>query len=182
MKGLKRGRTTKNSSEGYLKDVVSKMADGLMPGSKDGSVLAEAVALAIGDEGNVQSFGPVPDDPVEIDTVSVGSVLPVEEPVEGPNPVPVEAMVEVSNSVPVEADVVVENDAAVVVSPVEEVVTPVAAVSSDANSVLNLLRQREFNGRGSHSASLSALDVLRSRTKSGALQSPIEVIRQRKEA
>lgn len=170
MKGFKRGRTTKNSSEGYLKDVVSKMADGLMSGSKDGSALAEAVASAIGDEGDVQSFGPVPDDPVEIDTVSVASVPPVEEPVDG------------SNSVPVEVDVVVEDDAAVDVSPVEEVVTPVAAVSSDANSVLNLLRQREFNGRGSHSASLSALDVLRSRTKSGALQSPIEVIRQRKEA
>lgn len=174
MKGFKRGRTTKNSSEGYLKDVVSKMADGLMSGSKDGSALAEAlaeaVATAIDEEAVVHSFGPVPDDPVEIDTVSVGSVLPVEEPVEG------------SNSVPVEADVVVEADAAVDVSPVEEVVTPVAAVSSDANSVLNLLRQREFNGRGSHSASLSALDVLRSRTKSGALQSPIEVIRQRKEA
>lgn len=166
MKGFKRGRTTKNSSEGYLKDVVSKMADDLMPGSKDGSALAEAVAPAIGDEGDVQSFGPVPDDPVVIDTVSVESVPPVDEP----------------NSVPVEADAVVKADAAVVVSPVEEVVTPVAAVSSDANSVLNLLRQREFNGRGSHSASLSALDVLRSRTKSGALQSPIEVIRQRKEA
>lgn len=170
MKGLKRGRTAKNSSEGYLKDVVSKMAEGLMSGSKDGSALAEAVAPAIGDEGDVQSFGPVTDDPVEIDTVTVESVPPVEEPVEGPH------------SGPVEADVVVEDDAAVVVSPVEEVVTPAAAVSSDANSVLNLLRQREFNGRGSHSASLSALDVLRSRTKSGALQSPIEVIRQRKEA
>lgn len=177
MKGLKRGRTTKNSSEGYLKDVVSKMADGLMSGSKDGSVLAAAVASAIGDEGDAHSFGPVSDDPVEIDTVSVAFLPPVEEPVEGPN------------SVPVEADAVVENDAAVVVPPVEEVVppveevvTPVAAVSSDANSVLNLLRQREFNGRGSHSASLSALDVLRSRTKSGALQSPVDVIRQRKEA
>lgn len=166
MKGLKRGRTAKNSSEGYLKDVVSKMADGIMSGSKDGSILAEAVATAIDDEGDVQSFGPVPDDPVEIDTVSAGSVSPVEDP----------------NSVPVEADVVVENDAAVVAPPVEDVPTPVAAVPSDVNSVLNLLRQRESNGRGTHSASLSALDVLRSRTKSGALQSPIEVIRQRKEA
>lgn len=178
MKGLKRGRTAKNSSEGYLKDVVSKMAEGLMSGSKDGSALAEAVAPAIGDEGDVQSFGPVTDDPVEIDTVTVESVPPVEEPVEGPHSGPVEG----SHSGPVEADVVVEDDAAVVVSPVEEVVTPAAAVSSDANSVLNLLRQREFNGRGSHSASLSALDVLRSRTNSGALQSSIEVIRQRKEA
>lgn len=164
MKGLKCGRITKNSSEGYLKDVVSKMADGLMSGSKDGSVLAEAVASAIGDVDDAQIFGTVPDDPVEIETVSV------EESVEG------------STSVPVEADVVVENDAAVDAFPVEDVATPVAAVSSDATSVLNLLRQREFNGRGSHSASLSALDVLRSRTNSGALQSPIEVIRQRKEA
>lgn len=170
MKGLKRGRAAKNSSEGYLKDVVSKMADGIMSGSKDGSVIAEAVAIAIDDEGDAQSFGPVPDDPVDVDTVSVESVSPVEEPVDGPN------------SGPVEADVVVEADAAVVVPPVEDVATPVAAVSSDANSVLNLLRQRESNGRGSHSASLSALDVLRSRTNSGALQSPIEVIRQRKEA
>ena len=166
MKGLKRGRPVKNSSEGYLKDVVSKMADGLMSGSKDGSILAEAVATAIVDKGGAQSFGPVPDAPVEIDTVPVEPVLPVDGP----------------NSAPVEADVVVENDAAVVVPPVEDVATPVAAVSSDAASVLNLLRQREFNGRGSHSASLSALDVLRSRTNSGALQSPIEVIRQRKEA
>lgn len=161
MKGLKRGRPVKNSSEGYLKDVVSKMADGLMPGHKDGSVIAEA---------DVHSFGPVPGDPVDVDTVSVESVSPVEEPVDEPN------------SGPVEADVVVENDVAVVVPPVEDVATPVASVSSDANSVLNLLRQRESNGRGSHSASLSALDVLRSRTNSGALQSPIEVIRQRKEA
>lgn len=170
MKGLKRGRPVKNSSEGYLKDVVSKMADGLMSGSKDGSVIAEAVAIAIGDEGDAHNFGPVPDDPVDVDTVSVESVSPVEEPVDGPN------------SGPVEADVVVENDATVVVSPVEDVATPAAAVSSDANSVLNLLRQRESNGRGSHSAALSALDVLRSRTNSGALQSPVEVIRQRKEA
>ena len=170
MKGLKRGRPVKNSSEGYLKDVVSKMADGLMSGSKEGSVIAEAVALAIGDEGDVHSFGPVPDDTVDIDTVSVTPVSSVEEPVEEPNPVPVEA------------DVVVENDATVVVPSVEDVATPVSAVTSDANSVLNLLRQRESNGRGSHSASLSALDVLRSRTNSGALQSPIEVIRQRKEA